>query len=834
MPAKLPRRRTAAKPSPAALERAQRRLQLLADANQALVRATDEPALLAELCRLAVDVGGYRMAWVGSAEPGPERRIRPLAHAGAEQGYLDEGPLSWADDSPGADPAATAIRTGRPAIVRNIASDPAFTGRRRAALARGYLSVIALPLLEDRRAFGVLKIFSTATDAFDAGEVSLLSELAEDVAFGIRTLRTRAERDAAARATAADLAARQAVEAQVTLLGRALDQCVEGVFLMADDRPEFVYVNESAAAALGWSREELTGGMSVFDIDPGMDEAAWAGLIAAQRATARLRVESAHVARDGRRLPIEITGSRFEHGGRIYNLAVTHDIAERQAAEAELRASAEAYRTLAEHVPDLIIRWDRDLRRTYVNPAFIRALGLAPAGLRGPIGTAYRPDLQAANAGIVDDITALVREVLTSGRPAERDFLVHTTAGPRTFASQMVPEVGSDGQVASVLGIARDVTQLKEAERSLRTLVDHSPDIVLRFDRNGHYLYANEAFERIAGRNVRTHLGREFGTVTGFPTAEPWVTLRAHFDRVLASGQPFETEIRVPSARGPLDLNLRLVPEPADDGTIQSVLAVARDISAQKQAEAALADREEQLRQSQKMEAVGRLAGGIAHDFNNILAVIEMQSSLLLEEGPADPELREGLEEMLGAAKRAANLTRQLLTFSRRQVMQAVPLDPREALLGMARLLQRVLGEDVTLDTRFAPDLPRIHADPGMLEQVLMNLAINARDAMPDGGTLTIELEPVAVAPDQAGAHPGAAAGLHVCLTVRDTGCGIPPESLPRIFEPFFTTKEVGKGSGLGLATVFGIAELHHGWVEVESAVGVGTTFRVLFPAVPS
>ena len=831
MPAKSPRRPASARPTPAALERANRRLQLLADANQALVRATDEPTLLAELCRLAVDVGGYRMAWVGLAEPGPEQRLRPLAHAGLEQGYLEEGRLSWGE---GTDPAATAIRTGRPAVIRDIGTDPAFTGRRRAALTRGYLSVIALPLLEDGRAFGVLKIFSAATDAFDAGETQLLGELAEDVAFGLRTLRTRAERDAAACTLAADLAARTAVEERITVLSRALDQCVEGVFLMADDRPAFLYVNESAAAALGWSREELTGGMSVLDIDPAMDEAAWAGLVAAQRATARLRVESAHVARDGRRIPIEITGSRFEHGGRIYNLAVTRDISERQAAEAGLRTSEEAYRTLAEHVPDLIMRWDTGLRRTYVNPAFVQALGVTGADLHGVIATGYRPDLQSANAAILGEIAAMVRGVLTSGQPTQHDFVVHTVAGPRVLSTQVVPERDAGGRVTSALGIARDITERKDAERSLRTLVDHSPDIILRFDRTGRYLYANEAFERIAGRSIQAHLGREFGTVTGYLAEEPWITLRAHLDAVLASGRLLETEVQIPSARGPLDLNLRLVPEPADDGTIQSVLVVARDISAQKQAEAALAESEELLRQAQKMEAVGRLAGGIAHDFNNILAVIEMQSSLLLEEGPADPELREGLEEMLGAARRAANLTRQLLTFSRRQVMQPFELDPRETLLGMTRLLQRVLGEDVTLQTRFADPLPHIHADPGMLEQVLMNLAINARDAMPDGGTLTVRLETADVPAERAGAHPGASPGPHVVLTVSDTGCGIPAESLPRIFEPFFTTKEVGKGSGLGLATVFGIAELHHGWVEVDSTVGVGTTFRVLFPAVAS
>jgi CheY-like chemotaxis protein len=232
------------------------------------------------------------------------------------------------------------------------------------------------------------------------------------------------------------------------------------------------------------------------------------------------------------------------------------------------------------------------------------------------------------------------------------------------------------------------------------------------------------------------------------------------------------------------------------------------------------------------MEAVGQLAGGIAHDFNNMLAVIHMQCALLLEEQALPSEVREGVSEILAAAERASNLTRQLLLFSRRQVSQPIDLDIGETTSTMTRLMRRVLGEDIRLETRFAPGLPLVHADPGMMEQVLMNLAINARDAMPDGGTLTIALEQVQVDATRAALHAGRSAGRYVCLTVSDTGTGIAPDALPHIFEPFFTTKEVGKGTGLGLATVFGVVEQHQGWIEVESTVGRGTSFRVLLPAV--
>jgi len=239
---------------------------------------------------------------------------------------------------------------------------------------------------------------------------------------------------------------------------------------------------------------------------------------------------------------------------------------------------------------------------------------------------------------------------------------------------------------------------------------------------------------------------------------------------------------------------------------------------------------EEQFRQSQKMEAFGQLAGGVAHDFNNILTVIIGNTSLLRANGLTDAERVVALEETHRAAERAANLTRQLLTFSRRQPMELKPLNLDEVVLNMTRMFQRVLGEHIMLETRFSPGGAPILADAGMMEQALMNLAVNSRDAMPQGGRLTIETSPVAMTGAQLANRPGMKEGTFVRLSVRDTGTGIAPENLPHIFEPFFTTKQVGSGTGLGLATVLGIAEQHHGWVEVESRVGEGTAIRMFLP----
>ena len=248
------------------------------------------------------------------------------------------------------------------------------------------------------------------------------------------------------------------------------------------------------------------------------------------------------------------------------------------------------------------------------------------------------------------------------------------------------------------------------------------------------------------------------------------------------------------------------------DGRITSVLAISRDITEQRELEA-------QLRQSQKMEAIGQLAGGIAHDFNNILTIIQGFATTLLEADVSPESRRIATQHIVEASERAAGLTRQLLAFGRRQVMQTRDIDLNDLVASLAKMVQRVLGEDINLQLQLSPRPITVHADPGLIDQVLMNLVINARDAMPDGGLLRIDT--------LQRTSPG---GNEAVIRVVDTGTGIPEERLSRIFDPFFTTKDAGKGSGLGLATAFGIVAQHEGRIGVSSRVGSGTTFEVILP----
>jgi two-component system, cell cycle sensor histidine kinase and response regulator CckA len=240
---------------------------------------------------------------------------------------------------------------------------------------------------------------------------------------------------------------------------------------------------------------------------------------------------------------------------------------------------------------------------------------------------------------------------------------------------------------------------------------------------------------------------------------------------------------------------------------------------------------EAQLRQSQKMESVGQLAAGVAHDFNNMLTIIQGHAGMLMAKPGFPPGMFDSAQAIYFAAERAAALTRQLLMFSRKNVMQPRLLDLREVVANMSKMLTRLLGETIALQFQPPPEMPLVQGDTGMLEQVIMNLAVNARDAMPKGGRLTITTEPVALDNEFVQTHPQARRGQFVLLRVTDTGCGMDAATIDRIFEPFFTTKDVGKGTGLGLATVYGIVKQHEGWIEVNSRPGEGSTFSVFLPA---
>ena len=379
-----------------------------------------------------------------------------------------------------------------------------------------------------------------------------------------------------------------------------------------------------------------------------------------------------------------------------------------------------------------------------------------------------------------------------------------------------------------------DVEEIERpaASRILATLIEASPLAIVTFDPEGVVTMWNPAAERIFGWSENEALGSRLPFVPA-DKQEEFLALR----RRALLGEVFtEPELHRRRADGsPIVVSVSTSPLRRPDGTIYGIMSILMDVTERKAAEETrerLAIVEEQLRQSQKMEAVGRLAGGVAHDFNNLLTAISGYSDLLLHRLPEYSTLRRDVEEIRKAGDRAAALTHQLLAFSRRQVLQPKVLDLNAVVTNMEQMLRRLVGENIALSTDLSPSLSRVKVDPGQIEQVIVNLALNARDAMPDGGRLTIATADAELSPAYAVAHPEVRPGPHVLLSMADTGHGMDDETQAHLFEPFFTTKDRGKGTGLGLATVYGIVQQSGGHIRVNSGADRGSTFLIYLPRV--
>ncbi len=378
---------------------------------------------------------------------------------------------------------------------------------------------------------------------------------------------------------------------------------------------------------------------------------------------------------------------------------------------------------------------------------------------------------------------------------------------------------------------AMDAEAAREAsEQRFRSLIEYSSDVITLLDAAGTIIYSTQS--------LKPTLGYAAGEMTGHSVLE-----LVHPDQQAAAaallgrlfGDPEEivhTDLRVRHKDGSWRDLEAVIANRLADPSVRALVVNYRDVTDRKQAEESLRVADERLRAVQRMEAVGRLAAGIAHDFNNLLTAILGSTDLLLEALAPDHPAREDALESRQAALRAADLTRQLLAFSRRQVLAPRVLDLNDVVREVERMLRRLIGEDVTLRTVLAADLAPVRADATQLEQVLVNLAVNARDAMPRGGAVTIETANVSLDGAYVANQPLVAAGDYVMIALSDTGTGMDAETQARVFEPFFTTKARGKGTGLGLATVYGIVKQSGGYIWVYSELGIGTTFKVYLPRV--
>jgi len=530
----------------------------------------------------------------------------------------------------------------------------------------------------------------------------------------------------------------------------------------------------------------------------------------------------------GRRIWVRSIGEAVRnHEGRIVGLqGAFQDISDRKRSEEEQRRLAE--RLIAAQAVAKMGSWETDLATlevTWSDETF-RIFEKDPASFQ-PTHSKFLQLVHPEDRAAVD---RAFHESHSQHAPQSIEHRLRMPDGGIKFVEERWQVIFDEyDKPVRVLGTCQDSTDRKQAEVALRlrdqAIQEVSQGIVITDPKqpDNPIIYASAGVERITGYRSEEIVGRNCRIFQGKDTDRDQIQ---KLRQAITAGQSCAVEILNYRKDGTSFWNAMSVNPVRDSkGAISYFVGVQNDITDRKELES-------QLRQSQKMEAIGRLAGGVAHDFNNLLTIITGYSELLLARPDMAGDVRESIASISQAGERAAGLTRQLLGFSRQSLLQPKVLDLNGVITETGKMLRRLIGEDILFTTVLDPKLNPVKVDPGQLDQVLMNLAVNARDAMPTGGKLKIETANVLISEEFAATHVDLKAGRYVLLAMTDTGCGMPPDVLSRIFEPFYTTKEIGKGTGLGLAVVFGIVQQSGGAIHVESQPRVGTTFRVYLPAV--
>jgi two-component system cell cycle sensor histidine kinase/response regulator CckA len=620
-----------------------------------------------------------------------------------------------------------------------------------------------------------------------------------------------------------DIAERRRAEDRVRLLAHGL-QSANDCITITDTADHILYVNEAFLRTYEYQEQELLGQHINIVRAPDNDPAVVDGILEATKRDGWRGVVW-NRSKSGRVFPISLASSMVhdERGEVVAAVGVARDMTKEKADEETLRASEEKFFKIFQASPDCIAIVDFGSGGVLdVNERFEEITGYARSEILGRTFT----DLEL----LVD---ATLRKTMVSK--------LHESGSIRDFEYQMRRKSGDIATIswsAEVIEIAgrrcfvsvhRDVTGQKTAEESLhRTetkyseVVENASDIIFTLDRDGYFLSMNRAGREISGYAPEDSRGLNLRQLVVPEQAE---MAARQIERVLGGERVPTFELEIVGRAGKrltVELDVRAI---HDKDACIGVQGIARDVSMRKELEA-------QLRQAQKMEAIGLLAGGIAHDFNNLLTAILGYAELATRRLDPDSAVREDLEEIQRAASSAESLTRQLLIFSRKGVVQPAVLDVNELVGRLDRMLRRVVGDDIDFIVTLGPDAGHINADGGQIEQVIMNLVVNARDAMPGGGTLTLETAAVQLDDGFVSAHPGSKPGAHVRLSVSDTGSGMTPDVQAQIFTPFFTTKGPNRGTGLGLATVHGIVQQSSGYIAVESILGSGATFTIYLPRV--
>jgi len=627
---------------------------------------------------------------------------------------------------------------------------------------------------------------------------------------------------------------------------RALKESEERFRLAANSISDLVYVWDVATdrlewfgdmdAALGFDSDEISTIAGWVDLIHPDDRQLLDGAVERHRTCADPISEEYRIRRkDGAWCHWVDRGTPVldDRGLPVKWIGACIDVTKRKQAEDALRRSKERYRVHFQAASDVIFSIGKDFRLRDVSPAVERLLGYKPEEL---IGRRMRT-LQILPAKYFIPALTRLRRVLARERlpPSLWEF-VAKDGERRLFEISAAPLV-SDGETVGVVCVARDVSESKRAEEELRhreellrDILEATCDGIVVVDNEDRVLHANSTFVRmwqIPPDLLEARNGRRLLTGSLAQLENPRAML-VKMKRLAGTDEEVSDTLHFKDGRVFEYVSVPFVQNEQTVGRIASF----RDVTQRTRAEEQLRQKQEELRQSQKLEAVGQLAGGIAHEFNNLLQAIRGYTQFAKEGLSAEEARYQDLEQVCKATDRAAALTRQLLGFGRRQILERKNVNANDVLADLTKMIRPVIGEHIEQELKLDGDVGTVHADPGELQQAMLNLCLNARDAMPSGGMLLIRTQKIVVAEPIAASEGTVSPGTYAVLSVTDTGCGMTPEIKERIFEPFFTTKEVGKGTGLGLATVYGIVRQHGGTIHLYSEPGQGTTFKIYLPTI--
>ncbi len=655
-------------------------------------------------------------------------------------------------------------------------------------------NVMFVPLNVQGKAIGLIGLANKPTD-FDEHDAQLAQTLGDLASIALESSRTR-----------------ETLEISEAKARSYIENAPYGV-LIVNQEGQCIEANKAASTMSGYSNDELLE-RSIQDIMAPESIEAGKKQFMGVLEKGHSRGEVAFLTKNGEKRywsidAVKISDTRF--------LGFASDVTQRMEIENALRESEETFRALAENSIDTIMRFDPQLRHLYVNPIVKTLTGIDHWDF---IGKTHEE--LGFPSEMCEFWAEAIQYVFDTGKVNRVEFSL-----PHGYWLDwlLMPELDSMGNVKAVITSSRDITERVESEKRLKLVTEATADLIYEWDiETGSLTWFGD---------IDKQLGYKTGTIK--PTIEAWVELIHEKDRAQLedaielhkrSTEPIHYEYRIRRENGTWrywsDFGQPIL---GDDGKPIKWIGACTDITEKKHIEA-------QLRQSQKMESIGRLAGGVAHDFNNLLTGIQGNVSLGMLDISPDHPLYDTLEEISSAAKRATKLTKQLLAFSRKQIIEPKIVNVNEMIESLRKLLERLIGEDISIVWKLAENLGHIRADSGQIEQVVVNMVVNARDAMSDGGKLTIETDNVRLDESYVEQHIQVATGDYVMIAVSDNGIGMDADTISKIFEPFFTTKDKDQGTGLGLATAFGIIKQHGGNIEVYSEIDKGSTFKVFLPMV--